>query len=273
MDAVGAEEDESTEGPPKFELAAYARTVDPEGDLCLYVKNSSNGSPFRYRVSSTKLQQASRYFENILDPGRFREGISLAKTLHNSSLNRSSDSDQAQLLNGQASSESAILPVLCIQDVDTPTVSSAEDVLFYFFRYIHGYHQHDWLMKQKFRFIFSLACVADRFFSHDCIRPAMRAVHSSRQHGLKQKSNLHREGISHEQEAAWRQRIIVGLWYSFEDWVQYYSHLMIIYGSHNWIEGPRSPGNHLTSHALWDEIPEGIEGESCHQDAGQSDVN
>ena len=227
-------------------------TVDHGGDLCLWIENSSKNSPYRYRVSSAALRKASRYFDNLLNPSRFREGIALAKQL------------EGLRSNGDGSSEETILPVLRVQDVETPTVSSSNDVLVYFLQCVHGQVDPERLSKHKFRFIFSLAVVADRFFAQSFIKSGMYAVHRSYEYDpQKVGRRLVDDQSNPDVETGLRQRILLGIWYEMSDWVRVYSYHLIINGSREWAAAADEPVTKSGSFSmLWKDLPEGIEGKS-----------
>lgn len=260
MDTADGADDDAADTTPGFEAIESLRAVDTNGNLCLYVTNHSDGSPFRYRVSSDALRRASRYFDNLLTPGRFQEGIELSRRLECLALEQASAHTTQRLACSGSQLQPSALPVLKVQDVETPTVSSGNDVLFYFLQCAHGSADFQWLAKQRLGFVFSLAIVADRFFARDCVRPAMRHLHESREHSMKQKPSLTRSHVSMDQETTWRQRLLLAIWFDFPDWAQQYSQLLIVYGSCERTETETNPGGGSTSFALWRDLPEGIEG-------------
>ena len=217
--------------------------VDVEGDVVLtIVAADASRVQLRYLVSTAKLKAASPYFRTLLDPSKFSEGRMLAERLNGSQL-QSNEADSIEKV-----------PTITILDIALPLKPSHREVLNVFFRCIHEPDATRTLDKWTFSNVYLLTAIADRFMARHVLRHALQSVRHSGRHSPKG----HRKSGGDIAERLCRQKLMVGVWYDFDEWVSFFSWRLIIYGSRKWLEGGDDiPGDDTDD----PELPEGLEDE------------
>ncbi|MCJ1447125.1 MAG: hypothetical protein MMC23_007634 [Stictis urceolatum] len=223
--------------------------IDPAGDLYLEIDEGLERSRHRFLVTSRKLRNVSVYFQNLLDPSKFREGAHVQAKLDKL---RSHE-------NGRISDKD--LPVLQIGDVPNPSSSTVHDVLQCFLEIVHETSSESKAQKMSSRkvpmnFITRLAIIADRFLAVESIKPFVDAYHKIQQPS----KETFRLVYSLQNEQYWRQRLLVGIWFGYPNWVFGYSRLLIQHGSEYWSRVEAGEDEPEPGALIWTHIPWGIEG-------------
>lgn len=188
-----------------------------DGDLVLQIEhaNASLGITLHsFRVSISALKAKSKYFERLLEAGRFGEGQQIA-TQHETLLKK---------FEKLALVPAAELPVIRIEDLGRiSAVKSIRPLLTDFLLILHG---QDTQATPPVSNLANLAIVADRFDALIAIRlhfqrkKVIRAVDAKTQ--PKQDAGLSEERV--------RQRLLVGLMLDYAPWVDKYSVRLITKG-------------------------------------------
>ncbi len=150
--------------------------------------------------------------------------------------------------------------MLYIEGVQLPSSTSSADVFRYFFQCLHGTVGPASLTRSTLNFIIGLAIVADRFLAKDCVRAEIGSVRRS--HRYLRRASLGSR-YTRANETAWRQRVLIGVWYEFDDWVSAYSNLLVEHGSEKWTKletGEWEEDGSQDSSLLWMNLPGGLEG-------------
>ncbi|KAM0713718.1 hypothetical protein Q7P37_010680 [Cladosporium fusiforme] len=222
------------------EETGIADVAPKNGDLLLQIKHESAvpGVAFHsFRVSVSALKAKSKYFERLLETGRFGEGQQIAsqheelhKTFQDLSLVPAED-----------------LPVVRIEDIGRiSAVKSIRPLLTDFLLILHG---QDTQATPPVSNLANLAIVADRFDALEAVKLHIRrkkiikALDAKTQ--PKQDAGLAEERV--------RQRLFVGLMLDYPPWVDKYSARLVVKG---WV-GQEAD----LEDPLWWDLPNRIEEE------------
>jgi hypothetical protein len=232
-------------------LAGSLVMIDASGDLFLDLEDDIKSSIYRFRVSAAKLRNVSIYFRNLLDPAKFAEGVHVAARLGTLKAGDDGTLDEAEL------------PVVRIADIPNPSTNSSsyQEALQCFFEAVHeasdeAKAQRLPSKKLPMSFIMRLAIVADRFLALGSIKPCIDAYHRLQQPS-KEASRLM---YSLANETYWRQRLLVGIWFGYTNWVFAYSRLLIQHGSEYWLRIESGEEEQNLDAAPWGHLPNGLEG-------------
>ena len=211
--------------------------IDPNGDLLLRIRDHGTSTDHEYRVSTRVLQLASHYFNVLLDPSKFSEGIAVdrkIKTIHRM--------------------DGAIphleLPKIILPDIgQVPHDVSTKPAVELFLRILHN-EDTSWPTPRA-SFAVLLAIVADRF-------TATAPVSNFIIHRKWKGKLVPQKGSGSASEAQVRQLLLIGLILRFPDWVRQYSATMVVQGSTKW----SAPDEEVReAEAMWWNLPNGLEGE------------
>ncbi|MCJ1283039.1 hypothetical protein MMC26_002366 [Xylographa opegraphella] len=226
--------------------------IEPAGDLLIKVHGQPGESTLYYRASSTVLQKASPYFDRLLDPKKFSEGVAFRTQLKN----------LKETYPDVRMAPAAALPIIHISDVgQIPARFPSKNVVTHFFDILHDTSSF-WIMTGTLpNHIALLAILADRF---DATKPVLDHItdqgwthtHKEPKENKKESS----QSSSRTKEILWRQRIFAGAILGVQDWVMSYSRLLIDAGSERWRIASDAELN-VDDEAPWWYLPRGLEGE------------
>ena len=226
--------------------------ISNDGDILIQIKDSTTRVDRYYRCLRSVLRSASEYFNVLLDPVKFSEGIAIEARLQ----------DLTRQYNVAAAIPVSELPKAIVSDVgDLPKdcVSTAT-VVALFFKLLHD-SSTAWpvLRAESVNLIALLSIVADRFACLNTIAEYLMR--------LRLRSTLlkdRKSATAHKRELENRQKLLAGYILGFPEWVQQSSATLIV-------EGPiRRTTTNLDSSgdeeqegddALWWRLPGGVEGE------------
>lgn len=236
---------------PSPEASSSTVVISSDGDILLQIKDPTTNIDRCYRCSRNVLRGASEYFNVLLDPVKFSEGIAIEARIR----------DLARQYYNSGTIPEPELPRVVVADVgDLPKgCVSRGTVVRLFFKILHD-PSTAWpaLRKESVNVIALLSIVADRFACLDIIAEYLirQGLETTL---LKDKKSA----TAHKTELENRQKLLAGLLFGFSDWVRQCSSALII-------EGPkRRTTTNLDSSedeeregddALWWELPGGIEG-------------
>lgn len=210
------------------------------GDIILEIQDEPRDQSFAFRVSKERLQQASPYFQSLLDPHKFGEGIKVAEQL-----------DELKKANiALADVPVERLPRVKIADVGRiGPVNTIKPLVSDFLFALHGLELPN--TNPPVTNLANLAIVADRF---DALPALTGYVHRKRfLRTIDAKSKRAATATSEERA---RQKLLIGLYLDHPSWVSEYSKRLILGGCVRWKLD--AVGDTLA--ALWWDIPLGIEG-------------
>ncbi len=238
--------------PAPFPKATSSTVViSSDGDILIQIKEATTDIYHSYRCSRKVLRGSSEYFNVLLDPVKFSEGIAIEARLK----------DLARQYYNSVNIPESELPRATVADMgDLPKACvSRGTVVRLFFKILHD-PSTAWpvLRTESVNLIALLAIVSDRFACLNTI-----AEYLIRQ-GLETTLLKDRKSATaHRIELENRQKLLAGFLFGFPDWVRQCSSALII-------EGPkRQATTSLDSsedeerrgdHALWWRLPGGIEG-------------
>ena len=210
------------------------------GDLVLQIEHANASldvTLHSFRVSTTALKAKSKYFERLLEAGRFGEGQQII-TQHETLLKK---------FGSLALAPAAELPVVRIEDLGR--ISAVKSIRPLLTDFLLILHDQDTQATPPVSNLANLAIVADRFDALDAVKlhvrrkKVIRALDAKTQ--PKQDASLSEERI--------RQRLLVGLMLDHAPWVDKYSVRLITKG---WV-GQESE----LEDPLWWDLPNRIEEE------------
>ena len=221
------------------------------GDVLLQINDSAVIIERYYRCSRNVLRSASEYFDVLLDPVKFSEGIAVESRLQ----------DLKRQYNDSTSIPASDLPKVVVADVgDLPRgCISTATVVALFFQILHD-SSTNWpvLRAESVNLVALLSIVADRFACANTIADYMIG-HRLRITLLKDRKSA----TAHKKELENRQRLLAGLIFGFSDWVYQSSAALIV-------EGPirqttisldnNEDADQEGDDALWWSLPGGVEG-------------
>lgn len=228
------------EGDPGRGKVPSIVNIDPSGDLMLHINHPDYVSQV-YRVSISILRSKSLYFDSLLDPTKFSEGLAI----HNRRI------ELSQQYSNVTEAPPSELPRVTILDIgEIPSEPISESVFRHFLGVLHNYSTSSSVPRTHF--IAILVLIADRF---DAVKPVARYMTS---HGWMKdpiKVDRHSKSDVHA-EIILRQRILIGLIVRSSTWLAHYSASLIREGSERWT----TDSANTTSEAIWWHLPHGIEG-------------
>lgn len=215
--------------------------VAKHGDIVLRIKDATTGYEQQYQCSRMVLRNTSEYFNVLLDPTKFAEGIAIEEKLQ----------DLYQRYNGSAHLPSEELPRSVISDVG-PLPKDVFQLKIAFKLFLEILHNSfaPWPVKRSHSTttIALLAIVADHFDALTVVTDYIKGPSSlpteRKSQSSKPKESLH------------RQNLLAGLIFNIPDFVRSSSAALIVEGSQRWYEGESQDNDD----ALWWRLPRGIEG-------------
>ena len=227
--------------------------ISNDGDILIQIKDSTTRINCYYRCSRNVLRSTSEYFNVLLDPVKFSEGIAIEARLQ----------DLTRQYDDPATIPASELPKAVVADVGhlpEDCVSTTTAVTL-FFKILHD-SSTTWpvLRAKSVNLLALLSIVADRFASLDTIAEYLI------RHRLR--ATLLKDGKSttaHRKELENRQKLLAGLSFGFPDWVQQCSATLIVEApTRQTAIRPDSSGDEDQEgdDALWWSLPSGVEGAS-----------
>lgn len=221
------------------------------GDVFLVIKDPRTGFNVRYQCSRAKLRSNSEYFNVLLDPIKFSEGIAVEAKM------QELIKQYANCLTIPASR----LPAVAVSDVcrlPKAAYQFASTVIGLFLRILHDLTT-PWPKSRlhPINIVALLAILADRL---QAIRPIRGYLRSQ-----KVETTLLRDRrtcTAHQLEIDNRQRLVAGIIFGFPTWVRECSAALILAGSKRQVTTNLEHGTdeEADEDALWWRLPNGVEG-------------
>ena len=241
----------ATPAPAPFPEATPSTVVIyNEGDILIQIEAPTTRTDHCYRCSRSILRSVSEYFNVLLDPIKFNEGIAIEARLQ----------DLTRQYNDSATIPASELPKVVVTDVgDLPKdCVSTGTVLRLFFKVLHD-PSTTWpvLRAQSLNLIALLSIVADRFA---CLETT--GEYLIRQGLVTTLFKDRKATAPYKIELENRQRLLAGLLFGFPDWVRQCSAALIVEGPKRQSTGLDSSGDEDREgdDALWWRLPGGVEG-------------
>ena len=225
-------------------------SICDKGDILIHISDSHAQADHYYRCSREVLRRTSEYFNVLLDPVKFSEGIAVEARIR----------DLTRQYNDTATIPASELPKVVVADVgDIPKgYTSSGTVIRLFFEILHD-PSTPWPVPraQSVNLVALLSIIADRF---DCLNTTAEYL---RRQGLDTALRTRKSATAHKTELDNRQRLLAGSLFGFPDWVRQCSAALIIDGTrkqavtslHSSEDEERE-----RDEALWWRLPGGIEG-------------
>ena len=237
-----------SEGTPKSGFRTNnIVTISSHGDLVLQIEEGSSSKIVYYRVSSSVLRSVSRYFDVLLDPAKFSEGIQTGIT----AAQLEKDYPDISLV------PTSSLPKISVADVGRfPAGMSNKSILSHFFKILHDPHYSS-LSTATPLVITLLAIVADRFDATLPIAAFVKANKRAAKAVMKSKDEISKGKVAEE---VIRQNILSGLLLHIDEVVLHWSARLIMEGSPKWHleDQDDDPERELQ----WWNLPDSIESKS-----------
>ena len=241
----------ATPAPVLFPEATPSTVViSAEGNILIQIEDPTTRTHHCYRCSRDVLRSASDYFNVLLDPIKFREGIAMEARLQ----------DLTRQYNDPAAIPASELPKVVVADVgDLPKdCVSVGTVARLFFKILHD-PSTTWPVSraQSVNLIALLSIVADRF---SCLKPTAEYL---RRQGLETTLLKDKKSATpHKIELENRQRLLAGLLFEFPDWVRQCSAALIVEGTKRQTPniGSSEDEEMEGDDAPWWRLPGGVEG-------------
>ena len=222
-----------------------------KGDILIHIGYSHAQADHYYRCSREVLRRISEYFNVLLDPVKFSEGIAVEARIQ----------DLTRQYNDTATIPASELPKVVVSDVgDIPKgYNSSGTVIRLFFEILHD-PSTPWPVPraQSVNLIALLSIIADRF---DCLNTTAEYL---RRQGLETTLlKARKSATAHNTELDNRQRLLAGSLFGFPEWVRQCSAALIIDGTRKQaMNGLHSSEDEERERdeALWWRLPGGIEG-------------
>ena len=227
--------------------------ISSHGDLVLQIEEGCSSKIICYRVSSTALRSISSYFDVLLDPAKFSEGIETGVT----TAQLEKDYPDISLV------PTSSLPKISITDVGRfPAGMSNKNILSHFFRILHDPHYASPNIATP-QAVVLLAIVADRFDAAAPVSTFIKANKKAMKAVLKSRDEIVNGKVAEE---VVRQNILSGLLLHIDGLVLQWSWRLIIEGSSKWYveEDEHDPKLELQ----WWNLPSAIESRSIKILAG-----
>lgn len=229
--------------------------IDSTGDLLLAVSDATypDSSPI-YRVNSDKLRTSSRYFDILLDPSKFSEGVKIADKL------RQLRADHV----GNPDIHVSDLPVVSIKSVGrVGKLKSINGLMKDFLLILHDEPISSTSSKLPLSNLANLVVVADHFDALQTLKDYVRRNNFFIRVSKSESSSRKSVGPiiwNNTVEEATRMRILVGILLDHAPWVNQTEDL-IVRGSKNW----SAEVEHIPTASLWWNLPQGLEGKQRHK--------
>ena len=223
---------------PKTEQSAII-SIAGHGDIVLQIEHDTKATKHTalFRVSSSALKQHSKYFERLLQLGRFGEANNVEEKHR----------ELRQHYQNIADAPDAELPVITVQDIGRiSAVKSIAALLTDLFYILHGKDSQTFPPVTN---LANLAIVADRFDALEILKSYVNRKKMIRALDGKTTPKVE-SGLSEEKL---RQRLLVGLMLDYPPWVEKYSTRLITKG---WVGGEVE-----LSEPLWWDLPRRVEDE------------
>ena len=229
-------------------------SITDNGDVNLHIEEPDAGIGCKYRCSRAVLRNHSDYFNVLLDPEKFSEGIAVEANLRELQKHH----------NGPMSTVPATkLPTITIADVGE--LSEERSICSVIRIYMDILHNPNMLWPvtrsqsaESVQLIALLAIVADRFRSQACI-----AAYLKGQNLILTRSKDGKSSMTHEDELENRQKLLAGIILEIPLWVSRCSSFLIMNG----LQGDRNSehsfaetGKENENPSQWWKLPGGIEG-------------
>lgn len=243
----------ATPAPAPFpEATSSTVVISPDGDILIQIEDPTTRTDHCYRCSSNVLRSASEYFNVLLDPIKFSEGIVIEAKLQ----------DLARQYSDPASIPASELPKAIVADVgDLPkNCVSTDTVVRLFFKIVHD-SSTTWPpvpRAQSVKLISLLSIVADRFA---CVNTIAEFLIRQRLETTLLKGR--KSAKAHKIELENRQKLLAGLLFRFPNWVAQCSAALIVEGTNRQSSLDSSEDDEWEGDdALWWNLPGGVEGSS-----------
>ncbi|KAK3725375.1 hypothetical protein LTR37_000345 [Vermiconidia calcicola] len=212
--------------------------IAAHGDIVLRVEHEiGKGKAVRsFRVDSPTLRSSSKYFERLLQPGRFGEAANI-EAKHKGICER---------YGSVAHAPAEELPIVDIEELGRINVRTIDGLVSDFLHILHG---KDIQAHPSVANLANLAIVADRFDAAKIVNDYVRRNKMIR--ALEGKTTHKQDAMLTEEKV--RQRLLVGIMLDYPAWVDRYSARMITKG---WVGGEPE-----ISTALWWDLPSRVEDE------------
>ena len=225
--------------------------ISNDGDVLIQIKDSTTHTDHCYRCSRTLLCGASEFFNVLLDPVKFSEGIAIEARLQ----------DLKRQYNSTGAIPASELPKAIVTDVgDLPKdCVSTGTVVALLFKILHD-NSTAWPIprSESANLVALLAIVADRFAC-----PQVIANYLEGQRLVTALLKTRKSDTAYKDELENRQKLLAG-------WIFGFSHLVLQCSAFLIVEGPRRQTSasqdsnedeaQEEEDALWWRLPSGIEG-------------
>ena len=224
--------------------------IAAQGDVLVKVKDSRTGLDQHYRCSRAVLQSNSDYFDVLLDPIKFSEGIAIEAEIQ----------ELVKHYTDYASIPAFKLPAVAVSDVgQLPKAGlSTGTVVRLFFMILHD-PATPWPISRlhAINLVALLAIVADRLAA---IRPVRAYLRSQKFEATLLRDR--RTCTAHQLEIDNRQRLLAGVIFGFPKWVRECSAALILAGPKRQVTTNLESGDdeEAEDDALWWRLPNGVEG-------------
>jgi len=216
--------------------------IDEHGDLVIRIKHTAadvSAPTVSFRVSSATLKARSKYFERLLETGRFGEGDAIA----------AKHTDLRAKYQDLADISVSEIPTIDIEDLGRiSAVKSIEPLLTDFLNILHG---KDLQTSPPVSNLANLAIVADRF---DALSTVKIYVQRKKLLKILDAKTQPKTDLSLTEERV-RQRLLVALLLDYPPWTEKYSLRMITKG---WTTGGQEAD---VTEPLWWDLPHRTEEE------------
>ena len=226
------------------ESPASVDIITADGDVVLWIEDRDQGISQRFRCTRALLRKNSKYLDVLLDPNKFREGISTEDRLNQLKQEYGSVKDIP----------SHVLPVVRV--VELPNISAKapalKQLLVIVLSIINGIDQ-EWPISETraIEKLLQIALLADRLDALDMVKRFIER-HLKQQPLPKPKK-----------EITVRQQLLLGTLMGISSYVEWSSALLIVRGSKLWLHEELSDDFVDVSEkdAAWNCLPGGLEGQ------------
>lgn len=226
--------------------------IVPDGDVVLHLKDEKIGLDEQYRCMRCILRSVSAYFDVMLHPTKFSEGIAIERKIK----------DIRSRYKSFTSTPSAELPRITIKDIGHfPKTDTEQSLVLTLFLSILHNPSADWPTshRRSVTLLALLAIVADRFSAVNDVGDYIRKLLNTTKFFEERKLES-----AQQRELNNRQKLLAGTIFGFSDWVRQCSTILIVEGSVNWSTDTcleRDDGrNGENDRPLWWNLPYGMEG-------------
>ena len=240
-----------TDGTTSFPATPSSEVVIyKEGEIMLGIIDPTTGAHNHYRCSRTLLRSNSEYFDVLLDPIKFSEGIAIEAKLH----------ELSKHYTDHASMPAFKLPSIIVSDVGQlpKACVSSNTVIRLFLSILHD-PATPWPVPRShsINLVALLAITADRLAAIRPIKEYLRAQKFDITL-LKDKKG----GTAYKLELDNRQRLLAGLIFGFPSWIRQCSAALITDGPQRrlTVNMDSSEDVEAEDHALWWTLPNRVEG-------------